>query len=134
MGKLLKFENTDHELLNQPAESSTFTANLETAILEYAINTFPYCEAIEYLPGYEETDFRDTLIDMINQRAIKIGFYYEEMQGNLILFYFLHLGQDNHIVLGLNPKRVRIVISQDMGGIFCLNEEQYIELLQIPLI
>ena len=106
---------------------------LEEAIIEYAIDTFPYRDAFEQIPGHETSEYRETLADLIETRVLKIGFYYEEMMENLIIFYFLRIDEENYIVLGLDPDKVQINIPREVEGIFRLDEEQYIDILQIPL-
>lgn len=122
-----------NQSLGETMNSGSIEEGLEEAILEYAINTFPYIEAFEHLPGYEESDFRQTLSDLIDASVIKIGFYYEDMQDNLVIFYFLHTDEENYIVLGLDPEKVQVNISSDIEGVFRLDEQQYVEILQIPL-
>jgi hypothetical protein len=70
---------------------------------------------------------------MITNGGLKVGFYYEEMQESLILFYFLKVRNQAHIVLGLDPENIQVAINEDIDGVFRIDEEQYIELLQIPL-
>ena len=62
-----------------------------------------------------------------------MGFYYEEMQESLTLFYFLKVRNQAHIVLGLDPENVQVAINEGIDGVFRIDEDQYIELLQIPL-
>ena len=108
-------------------------SSLEEAILEYAIGAFPYAEALELVPGCRPDSIRDTLFDMIDEGTVKVGFYYEEMQENLTLLYFLCVDGDTHIVLGLDPNHVQVSITADTNGIFRLDDEQYLSILQVPL-
>lgn len=119
--------------LEQAPNAAALEANLEGAILEYAINTFPFADAFEYFPGLEAEDFRETLTEMIGNGGLKVGFYYEEMQDSLTLFYFLRVLHQTHIVLGLDPENIQVSINEDIDGVFRIDEEQYLELLQIPL-
>jgi hypothetical protein len=132
MNKFVKAEHS-RGILHEFTDSSTLESNLEGAILEYAINTFPFADAFEFFPGLEEEDCRDTLTELVQNGGIKVGFYYEEMQDSLTLFYFLRVHDQTHVVLGLDPDRVQVAIDEDFDGVFRLDEEQYIELLQIPL-
>ncbi len=109
--------------------NSCLDNELEEMVLEYAIDTFPYTEAFEYLPGYDGDD-RQLLIDLIDAELLKIGFYYEEMQENFTIFYFLQIYDETFIVLGLDSK-IRVEISSEDNGIFQLDESQYIDLCQI---
>ena len=68
---------------------------------------------------------------LISEGIIKVGFYFEEMQENLTILYFLRLDEEKHVVLGLDPKEVSVSIS-NVNGIFRLNDEQYVNLLKIP--
>jgi hypothetical protein len=106
---------------------------LEEAILEYAIGVFPYAEALELIPGYRPESIRNTLFQMIDEGTVKVGFYYEEMQENLTLFYFLCVDGETHIVFGLDPNHVQVSITADTNGIFRINDEQYLDILQVPL-
>ncbi|MGK5092270.1 hypothetical protein WDW89_09715 [Deltaproteobacteria bacterium TL4] len=114
-------------------EHCSLEDGLEEAILEYAIDTFPYREAFEQIPGHAMEEYRETLADLIEAEVLKIGFYYEEMQESLIIFYFLRIDVENYIVLGLDPEKVQVHIPSEIEGIFRLDEEQYIDILQIPL-
>lgn len=107
--------------------------SLEEAILEYAISAFPYAEALELIPGYRPESIRNTLFQMIDEGTVKVGFYYEEMQENLTLFYFLCVDGETHIVFGLDPNHVQVSITADTNGIFRINDEQYLDILQVPL-
>ena len=69
---------------------------------------------------------------MVSDGVVKVGFYYEEMQESLTIFYFLRLNEEKHVVLGLDPNEVCVSIS-NVNGIFRLNDEQYVNLLKIPL-
>lgn len=103
----------------------------EEMVLEYAIDTFPFTEAFEYLPGYQGDD-RQFLTELIESGLLKIGFYFEEMQENLTIFYFLQTYDEKYIVLGLDAD-IRVEIFPDDEDIFQLDEEQYIDLCQIHL-
>ena len=70
---------------------------------------------------------------MIDEGTVKVGFYYEEMQENLTLFYFLCVDGETHIVLGLDPNHMQVSITSGSNGIFRLNDEQYLSILQVPL-
>ena len=107
--------------------------SLEEAILEYAISSFPYAEALELIPGCRPDSIRNTLSEMIDEGTVKVGFYYEEMQENLTLFYFLCVDGETHIVLGLDPNHMQVSITSGSNGIFRLNDEQYLSILQVPL-
>lgn len=101
----------------------------EDAILEYAIDTFPYMDTLEYMHGAEADD-REVLAEMIEGGLIQIGFYYEDLQESLTIFYFLNIEEGNYLVLGLDPS-IRVEIPDDLEGIFRLDDEQYMDLLQI---
>ena len=118
-----------------PAEniySSLVEEGLESVILEYAISTFPFSGAFENVPGYRADELPELIQGLIFEGTVKVGFYYEEMQENLTIFYFLRLNDEKHVVLGLDPKEVSVSIS-NINGIFRLNDEQYVNLLKIPL-
>ena len=68
---------TSSQLAEQVSNSQSLEANLEGAILEYAINTFPFADSFDYFPGLENADFRETLTEMITNGGLKVGFYYE---------------------------------------------------------
>ena len=112
--------------------ASLVEEGLESVILEYAISTFPFSGAFENVPGYREDELPELIQGLIFEGIVKIGFYYEEMQENLTIFYFLRLNEEKHVVLGLDPKEVSVSIS-NVNGIFRLNDEQYVNLLKIPL-
>ena len=112
--------------------ASLVEEGLESAILEYAISTFPFSGAFENVPGYREDELPELIQGLIFEGIVKVGFYYEEMQENLTIFYFLRLNEEKHVVLGLDPKEVSVSIS-NVNGIFRLNDEQYVNLLKIPL-
>ena len=112
--------------------ASLVEEGLESVILEYAISTFPFSGAFENVPGYREYELPDLIQGLIFEGIVKVGFYYEEMQENLTIFYFLRLNEEKHVVLGLDPKEVSVSIS-NVNGIFRLNDEQYVNLLKIPL-
>ena len=112
--------------------SSLVEEGLESVILEYAISTFPFSGAFENIPGYREDELPELIQGLIFEGIVKVGFYYEEMQENLTIFYFLRLNEEKHVVLGLDPKEVSVSIS-NVNGIFRLNDEQYVNLLKIPL-
>jgi len=128
-----EYEFSEQLLVEDDPEPYSLEEGLEEAILEYAIDTFPYKEAFEQIPGHEVEEYRQTLSDLIEADVLKIGFYYEEMQESLIIFYFLRIDEENYIVLGLDPDKVQVHIPSDVEGIFRLDEEQYIDILQIPL-
>ena len=115
---------------NIPA--SLVEQGLESVILEYAISTFPFSGAFENVPDYREDELPELIQGLILEGIVKVGFYYEEMQENLTIFYFLRLNEEKHVVLGLDPKEVSVSIS-NVNGIFRLNDEQYVNLLKIPL-
>ena len=116
----------------QNISSSLVEEGLESVILEYAISTFPFSGAFENVPGYREDELPELIQGLIFEGIVKVGFYYEEMQENLTIFYFLRLNEEKHVVLGLDPKEVSVSIS-NVNGIFRLNDEQYVNLLKIPL-
>ena len=105
---------------------------LETAILDYAISTFPFSSAFENVPGFREDELSDLIEGLVTEGVVKVGFYYEEMQESLTIVYFLRLNEEKHVVLGLDPNEVCVIIS-NANGIFRLNDEQYVNLLKIPL-
>ena len=117
-------------LENIPA--SPVEQGLESVILEYAINTFPFSSAFENVPGYRQDELPALIQGLISEGVVKVGFYYEEMQENLTILYFLRLNEEKHVVLGLDPNEVCVSIS-NVKGIFRLNDEQYVNLLKIPL-
>ena len=49
---------TSNQLAEQISNSPSLEANLEGAILEYAINTFPFADSFDYFPGLENADCR----------------------------------------------------------------------------
>ena len=110
--------------------ASLVEQGLESAILEYAIRTFPFSGAFENVPGYREDELPELIQGLISEGIIKVGFYFEEMQENLTILYFLRLDEEKHVVLGLDPKEVSVRIS-NVNGIFRLNDEQYVNLLKI---
>ena len=112
--------------------ASLVEEGLESVILEYAISTFPFSGAFENVPDYCENELPELIQGLILEGIVKVGFYYEEMQENLTIFYFLRLNEEKHVVLGLDPKEVSVSIS-NVNGIFRLNDEQYVNLLKIPL-
>ena len=111
--------------------ASLVEQGLESVILEYAISTFPFSGAFENVPGYREDELPELIQGLISEGIVKVGFYFEEMQENLTIFYFLRLNEEKHVVLGLDPKEVSVSIS-NVNGIFRLNDEQYVDLLKIP--
>ena len=111
--------------------ASLVEQGLESVILEYAISTFPFSGAFENVPGYREDELPELIQGLISEGIVKVGFYFEEMQENLTIFYFLRLNEEKHVVLGLDPKEVSVSIS-NVNGIFRLNDEQYVNLLKIP--
>jgi len=112
--------------------ASALLQGLETVILDYAISTFPFYGAFESVPGYHEEELSDLIEGLVSEGIVKVGFYYEEMQECLTIFYFLRLKEEKHVVLGLDPKEVCVIIS-NVNGVFRLNDEQYVNLLKIPL-
>ena len=111
--------------------ASLVEQGLESVILEYAIIIFPFSGAFENVPGYREDELPELIQGLISEGIVKVGFYFEEMQENLTIFYFLRLNEEKHVVLGLDPKEVSVSIS-NVKGIFRLNDEQYVNLLKIP--
>ncbi|MDP7174853.1 MAG: hypothetical protein QF647_01440 [SAR324 cluster bacterium] len=111
--------------------ASLVEQGLESVILEYAISTFPFSGAFENVPGYREDELAELIKGLISEGIVKVGFYFEEMQENLTIFYFLRLNEEKHVVLGLDPKEVSVSIS-NVKGIFRLSDEQYVNLLKIP--
>ena len=111
--------------------ASFLEQDLESVIFKYAIRTFPFSSAFENVPGYREEELPELIQGLISEGIIKVGFYYEEMQEDLTIFYFLRLNEEKHVVLGLDPKEVSVSIS-NVNGIFRLNDEQYVYLLKIP--
>lgn len=105
---------------------------LKNAILGYAISTFPFSDAFENVPGYRSDELYDLIEGLVTEGVVKIGFYYEEMQESLTIIYFLQLNEEKHMVLGLDPNEVCVSIS-NVNEIFRLNDEQYMNLLKIPL-
>ena len=120
------------ETVCEKINASVVEQELETAILEYAISTFPFSSAFESVPGYREEELPDLIEGLISEGIVKVGFYYEEMQENLTILYFLRLDEEKHVVLGLDPNEVCVSIS-NVDGIFRLNDDQYMNLLKIPL-
>ena len=123
---------TAEEVACKKFNASVLEQELETAILEYAINTFPFSSVFENDPGYREEELPDLVEGLFSEGIVKVGFYYEEMQENLTILYFLRLDEEKHVVLGLDPNEVCVSIS-NVDGIFRLNDNQYIKLLKIPL-
>jgi hypothetical protein len=111
--------------------ASLVEQGLESLILEYAISIFPFSGAFENVSGYREDELPELIQGLISEGIVKVGFYFEEMQENLTIFYFLRLNEEKHVVLGLDPKEVSVSIS-NVKGIFRLNDEQYVNLLKIP--
>ena len=112
-------DSTDFSLVN----------NWEEMVLEHAIETFPYKEVFEYLPGYRGDD-RKFLVEMIESSVLKIGFYYEEMQEDLTIFYFLQMYDETYILLGFDNE-IQVEIASDEAEIFPLDDEQFLALTQI---
>ena len=123
---------TEEETACEKINASVVEQELETAILEYAISTFPFSSAFENVPGYREDELSDLIEGLVSEGVVKVGFHYEEMQESLTIVYFLRLIEEKHVVLGLDPNDVYVSIS-DVNGIFRLNDEQYVSLLKIPL-
>jgi len=123
---------TAEEIACEKITASVVEQELETAILEYAISTFPFSNAFENVPGFREEELPDLIEGLISEGIVKVGFYYEEMQENLTILYFLRLDEEKHVVLGLDPNEVCVSIS-NVDGIFRLNDDQYMNLLKIPL-
>ena len=96
------------------------------------IRDSPFYGAFESVPGYSEEELSDLIEGLVSDGVVKVGFYYEEMQESLTIFYFLRLNEEKHVVLGLDPNEVCVIIS-NVNGIFRLNDEQYVNLLKIPL-
>ena len=111
--------------------ASLVEQGLESVILEYAISIFPFSGVFENVPGYREDELPELIQGLISEGIVKVGFYFEEMQENLTILYFLRLDEEKHVVLGLDPKEVSVSIS-NVNGIFRLNDEQYVNLLKIP--
>ena len=118
--------------MSKKIKSSSVEKGLESVIMDYAISTFPFAGAFESVPGYRKDELHLLIQEMISEGIVKIGFYFEEMQQNLTILYFLRLTKEKHMVLGLDPQKVTVGIS-NVNGIFRLNDEQYINLLKIPL-
>ena len=112
--------------------ASLVEEGLESVILEYAISTFPFSGAFENVPGYRKDELPELIQGLIFEGIVKVGFYYEEMQENLTILYFLQLDEEKHVVLGLDPNEVCVSIS-NVDGIFRLNDDQYMNLLKIQL-
>ena len=112
--------------------ASLLEQDLESVILKYAIKIFPFSSAFENVPGYRDEELPELIQGLISEGIIKVGFYYEEMQEDLTIFYFLRLCKEKHLVLGLDPKDISVFIS-NVNGIFRLSDEQYVNLLKIPL-
>ena len=132
VGSIREETCTAEEAACENINTSVMEQELETAILEYAISTFPFSSAFENVPGYCEEELPDLIEGLISEGIVKVGFYYEEMQENLIILYFLRLYEEKHVVLGLDPNEVCVSIS-NVDRIFRLNDDQYINLLKIPL-
>ena len=132
IGSLREKNVTSGKSAAKNISSSLVEEGLESVILEYAISTFPFSGAFENIPGYREDELPELIQGLILEGIVKVGFYYEEMQENLTIFYFLRLNEEKHVVLGLDPKEVSVSIS-NVNGIFRLNDEQYVNLLKIPL-
>ena len=132
VGSLREETGTAEETACEKINASVVEQELETAILEYAISTFPFSSAFENVPGYREEELPDLIEGLISEGIVKVGFYYEEMQENLTILYFLQLDEEKHVVLGLDPNEVCVSIS-NVDGIFRLNDDQYMNLLKIPL-
>ena len=124
----LSAEETAFEKINV----SVVEHELENAILKYAISTFPFSSAFENIPDYREEELSDLIEGLISDGIVKIGFYFEEIQENLTILYFLRIDEEKHVVLGLDPNEVCVSIS-NVDGIFRLNDDQYMSLLKIPL-
>ena len=132
VGSLREETCTAEEAACEKINASFVEQELEAAILEYAISTFPFSSAFENVPGYCEEELPDLIEGLISEGIVKVGFYYEEMQENLTILYFLRLDEEKHVVLGLDPNEVCVSIS-NVDGIFRLNDDQYMNLLKIPL-
>ena len=132
VGSIREETCTVEETACEKINASVVEQELETAILEYAISTFPFLNAFENVPGYRKEELPDLIEGLISEGIVKVGFYYEEMQENLTILYFLRLDEEKHVVLGLDPNEVCVSIS-NVDGIFRLNDDQYMNLLKIPL-
>ena len=126
----------EHNLNKESVTESLNTSldqGLEDAILKFAIQRFPYRDALGTLPGHDENKVHRVLKNMIRRECVKVGFHYEKMQDRLTLFYFLKIRQDKHIVLGLDPRQVQVSINSEVTGVFRIDDEQYLSIMQIPL-
>ena len=132
VGSIREETCTAEETACEKINASVVEQELETAILEYAISTFPFSSAFENVPDYREEELPDLIEGLISEGIVKVGFYYEEMQENLTILYFLRLDEEKHVVLGLDPNEICVSIS-NVDGIFRLNDDQYMNLLKIPL-
>lgn len=103
----------------------------EEEVLEYAINTFPYADDFNFLPGFHG-DEREVLTGLLEAGLLRIGFYYEEMLSDLKIFYFLQVYDNTFIILGKDAN-LRVEIVTEGGGMFPLDDEQYLELSQTKL-
>jgi len=121
------------EQLQSRMGASALEDALESAIMEHAIDRFPYSDALQHFYDVEDSESRQLLEEYIGEGVVKIGFYYEEMQENLVIFYFLRAGNAHYTILGLNPTQTQINIDPKVNSIFRLHDQQYIDLLQIPM-
>lgn len=124
-----QIEWTDLGITKDWSDESSTSCEWEDIIMEYAISTFPHLDAFDYLPGYVGED-KQILGELIQTGCLKIGFYYEEMLEGLTLFYFFQVDDVNFVVLGLD-NGIQVEIPTDVQGIFRLDEEQYLDLMQV---
>lgn len=132
IGSKKKVESVEEKIGFENIHASMLEQGLEEAILKYAISTFPFSGAFENIPGLQENELQDLIENLISKGIVKVGFYFEEMQENLTIVYFLQLDEEKHLVLGLDPNETCVSIS-NVNGIFRLNDEQYMNLLNIPI-
>ena len=69
---------TEEETACEKINASVVEQELETAILEYAISTFPFSSAFENVPGYREEELPEALLrgnQERSQRHLRKGMY-----------------------------------------------------------
>lgn len=103
----------------------------EEKVLEYAINAFPYMDALDFVSDHPIED-HEIVSELIHQELLKVGFYYEKMTEVLTIFYFLNVDGNTYIALGLDGG-LRLEIETKNRELFPISEEQYIELCHIKL-
>ena len=106
---------------------------LESAIIEHAIKTFPFAESLLGIPPCIDQSLDCLLHDLLSTGLLKIGFYYDKLQDNLSIFYFLREEGEVFSMLDVKPYELKVTMDANIKAVFGLSEEQYINLLGVTL-